>query len=151
MKKYESVIIVKPNLSKNKFDEISKKIDNKINEVAKNINKQDYGQKTLAYEINQNKEVMKSQINKLEYSNEISYCLLSTTKRFGSTFKIKMRDKSHFWLRASRDFIHPTYIGGVDWCLGIDSPNAAVKRIKRITKKGNYICACKTFLLPTRS
>jgi len=56
MKKYESVIIVKPNLSKNKFDEISKKIDNKINEVAKNINKQDYGQKTLAYEINQNKE-----------------------------------------------------------------------------------------------
>ena len=41
MKKYESVIIVKPNLSKNKFDEISKKIDNKINEVAKNINKQD--------------------------------------------------------------------------------------------------------------
>lgn len=56
MKKYESVIIVKPNLSKNKFDEISKKIDNKINAVAKNINKQDYGQKTLAYEINQNKE-----------------------------------------------------------------------------------------------
>ena len=56
MKKYESVIIVKPNLSKNKFDEISKKIDNKINEVAKNINTQDYGQKTLAYEINQNKE-----------------------------------------------------------------------------------------------
>lgn len=56
MKKYESVIIVKPNLSKNKFDEISKKIDNKINEVAKNINKQDYGQKTLAYEIKQNKE-----------------------------------------------------------------------------------------------
>lgn len=56
MKKYESVIIVKPNLSKNKFDEISKKIDNKMNEVAKNINKQDYGQKTLAYEINQNKE-----------------------------------------------------------------------------------------------
>ena len=42
MKKYESVIIVKPNLSKNKFDEISKKIDNKMNEVAKNINKQDY-------------------------------------------------------------------------------------------------------------
>ena len=56
MKKYESVIIVKPNLSKNKFDEISKKIDNKINEVAKNINKQDYGQKTLAYEIKQNNE-----------------------------------------------------------------------------------------------
>lgn len=56
MKKYESVIIIKPNLSKSKFEEISSKIDNKIDGLAKNVNKQDYGQKSLAYEIKQNKK-----------------------------------------------------------------------------------------------
>lgn len=56
MRKYESVIIVKPNLSKSKFCEISEKIDNKINELTQNVNKQDYGQKALAYEVNKNKQ-----------------------------------------------------------------------------------------------
>lgn len=56
MRKYESVIIVKPNLRKSKFCEISEKIDNKINELTQNVSKQDYGQKTLAYEVNKNKQ-----------------------------------------------------------------------------------------------
>ena len=56
MNKYESVIIVKPNLSKGKFDEISANIKNKISSYAMNIQMDDLGEKTLAYEIRKNKK-----------------------------------------------------------------------------------------------
>lgn len=56
MNKYESVIIVKPNLSKGKFDEISANIKNKISTYAMNIQMEDLGEKTLAYEIRKNKQ-----------------------------------------------------------------------------------------------
>ena len=56
MNKYESVIIVKPNLSKGKFDEISANIKNKISSYAMNIQMEDLGEKTLAYEIRKNKK-----------------------------------------------------------------------------------------------
>lgn len=56
MKKYESVIIVRPDLNKSKLGEILAKIDNKINQVAKNINKEDLGQKSLAYDVNKYKQ-----------------------------------------------------------------------------------------------
>jgi len=55
MNKYESVIIVKPNLNKGKFDEISTNIKNKISSYAINIQMEDLGEKTLAYEIRKNK------------------------------------------------------------------------------------------------
>lgn len=56
MKKYESVIIIKTNLSKEKENEIINKISNKIGELAKITNKEDIGVKKLAYEIQENKE-----------------------------------------------------------------------------------------------
>jgi small subunit ribosomal protein S6 len=56
MKKYESVIIIKTNLSKEKETEILNKISNKIGEQAKITNKEDIGVKKLAYEIQKNKE-----------------------------------------------------------------------------------------------
>jgi len=55
MNKYESVIIVKPNQKKDKFDEISTNIKNKISSYAINIQMEDLGEKTLAYEIRKNK------------------------------------------------------------------------------------------------
>ena len=56
MNKYESVIIVEPNLSKGKFDEVSTKIKNKIGAYAVNIEIQDLGKRTLAYEIRKNNQ-----------------------------------------------------------------------------------------------
>ncbi len=56
MNKYESVIIVKPNLSKTELTKVTSKVENKINELAKLTNKEDYGVKKLAYEIRKNKE-----------------------------------------------------------------------------------------------
>ena len=56
MNKYESVIIVKPNLSKAELAKVTSKVENKINELAKLTNKEDYGVKKLAYEIRKNKE-----------------------------------------------------------------------------------------------
>lgn len=56
MNKYESVIIVKPNLSKAELTNVSSKIENKITELAKLTNKEDYGVKKLAYEIRKNRE-----------------------------------------------------------------------------------------------
>lgn len=56
MNKYESVIIVKPNLSKTELAEVTSKVENKINELAKITDKADYGVKKLAYEIRKNKE-----------------------------------------------------------------------------------------------
>lgn len=56
MNKYESVIIVKPNLSKTELAKVTSKVENKINELAKITDKADYGVKKLAYEIRKNKE-----------------------------------------------------------------------------------------------
>lgn len=56
MSKYENVIIIKANLSKHELSEVISKIESKISEFAKIIQKEDYGKKTLAYEINENKQ-----------------------------------------------------------------------------------------------
>lgn len=56
MNKYESVIIVKPNLSKTELAKVTSKVENKINELAKITDKADYGVKKLAYEIRKNTE-----------------------------------------------------------------------------------------------
>ena len=56
MNKYESVIILKSDLSKNKLDEITSTIDKLIEKYSIKIEKQDLGIKKLAYEIKKNKE-----------------------------------------------------------------------------------------------
>lgn len=56
MKKFESVIILKPNLMKDEIKEILGKVEETINKVAKITNKQEIGKKELAYEIKKCKE-----------------------------------------------------------------------------------------------
>lgn len=56
MKKFESVIILKPNLMKDEIKEIFEKVEQTINKVAKITNKQEIGIKKLAYEIKKCKE-----------------------------------------------------------------------------------------------
>ena len=56
MKKYETVIILNPNLTKNKLIETFNNVENKIKEYAKITQKDDLGVKKLAYEIAKNKE-----------------------------------------------------------------------------------------------
>ncbi len=56
MKKFESVIILKPNLMKDEIKEILEKVEKTINKVAKITNKQEIGIKKLAYEIKKCKE-----------------------------------------------------------------------------------------------
>lgn len=56
MDKYESVIIVEPNLSKKKLSNVTLKVENKIKEFDENFKKVDNGIKRLAYEINKNNE-----------------------------------------------------------------------------------------------
>lgn len=56
MNKYESVIILKPYLNKEKLQETISKIEDKINEYAKITKKEEVGKKELAYEIKGNKE-----------------------------------------------------------------------------------------------
>lgn len=56
MNKYESVIILRGDLSEKKTAEVISEIDKKIEKYAKEFEKQDLGMKKLAYEIKQNKE-----------------------------------------------------------------------------------------------
>lgn len=56
MSEYESVIILQSDLSKEKLQETTLKIENKINEYAKITKKDDIGKRKLAYEIRKNKE-----------------------------------------------------------------------------------------------
>ena len=56
MKKFESVIILKPNLMKDEIKEILEKVEETIQKVAKITNKQEIGIKKLAYEIKKNSE-----------------------------------------------------------------------------------------------
>jgi len=56
MDKYESVIIVEPNLSKKNLSNVTLKVENKIKEFDENFKKVDNGIKRLAYEINKNNE-----------------------------------------------------------------------------------------------
>lgn len=56
MNKYESVIIVKPNLSEKELSELVLKVEGKIREFAEITEKQDLGKRRLAYEIKNNKE-----------------------------------------------------------------------------------------------
>lgn len=56
MNEYESVIILKPNLSEKKLTEIISKVETKIGEFATITDKQDKGVRKLAYDIGSNKE-----------------------------------------------------------------------------------------------
>ena len=56
MKKFESVIILKPNLMKDEIKEILEKVEETIQKVDKITNKQEIGTKKLAYEIKKCKE-----------------------------------------------------------------------------------------------
>lgn len=56
MKKFESVIILKPNLTKNEIKEVIEKVEKTIKNVAKITNKEELGIKKLAYEIKKCKE-----------------------------------------------------------------------------------------------
>lgn len=51
MNKYESVIIIKPDLTKSKLEETISNVERKIADYSKIIAKEDYGIKRLAYEI----------------------------------------------------------------------------------------------------
>lgn len=56
MNQYETVILLKPNLSENDIKKITTEIENKINQVGKVTKHEDIGIKKLAYEIQKNKE-----------------------------------------------------------------------------------------------
>lgn len=56
MKKFESVIILKPDLTKNEIKEVLEKVEETIQKVAKITNKEEIGIKKLAYEIRKCKE-----------------------------------------------------------------------------------------------
>lgn len=56
MKKFESVIILKPDLTKNEIKEVLEKVEKTIQKVAKITNKEEIGIKKLAYEIRKCKE-----------------------------------------------------------------------------------------------
>lgn len=56
MNKYESVIIIKPELSKTKMKDIVEEVERKIKEYATITEKQELGKKKLAYEVKGNKE-----------------------------------------------------------------------------------------------
>jgi len=56
MNKFESVIILKPDLMKNEIKEVLEKVEETIKKVAKITNKEELGIKKLAYEIKKFKE-----------------------------------------------------------------------------------------------
>lgn len=56
MREYESVIIVKSNVSKSVLDMLTTNIENKIKEYGEITKKEDLGIKKLAYEVKKNKE-----------------------------------------------------------------------------------------------
>lgn len=56
MKKFESVIILKPDLTKNEIKGVLGKVEETINKVAEITNKEDLGIRKLAYEIKKCKE-----------------------------------------------------------------------------------------------
>lgn len=56
MKKFESVIILRPNLMEKEIKEVIEKVDKTINKVAEIINKEELGIKKLAYEVKKFKE-----------------------------------------------------------------------------------------------
>lgn len=56
MSKYESVIILRPDLTNKKLDETILKIEKKLEEFAIITDKKDYGIRRLAYEIHRQKE-----------------------------------------------------------------------------------------------
>jgi len=81
MNKYESVIIVKPNLSEKDLEELILKIEEKIRENAEIIKKDDIGIRRLAYEIRKNTEghyfVYEFQVN-----SDLSSKAVSEIERF---------------------------------------------------------------------
>lgn len=56
MKKYESIVLIKPELNEKQLKEISESIIKKINEFAKVTKIEDIGKRKLAYEVKKNKE-----------------------------------------------------------------------------------------------
>lgn len=53
---YESVIMIKPNLSESKIENIETKVEEKIKEVAIITEKKDLGKRKLAYNVKEYKE-----------------------------------------------------------------------------------------------
>ena len=51
MKKYESIVLIKPELNEKQLKEISESIIKKINEFAKVTKIEDIGKRKLAYEV----------------------------------------------------------------------------------------------------
>ena len=68
MNQYESVVIVKPNLSKSALERITLMVENKIKEFGDITDKQDLGIRNLAYEVHKNNQahyfVYQFEINK---------------------------------------------------------------------------------------
>lgn len=56
MKKFESVIIIKPNLSKTEVREVIEKVEETIKKIAEITDKKELGLKKLAYEVKKCKE-----------------------------------------------------------------------------------------------
>lgn len=56
MNKYESVIIIEPNLKEKHLEDVLKRINDKINKFSKECEVTKLGKKKLAYEIKHNKE-----------------------------------------------------------------------------------------------
>lgn len=56
MYQYETVILLKPDLSEDAIKKVKTEIENKINQVGKVTNNEDLGVKRLAYDIQKNKE-----------------------------------------------------------------------------------------------
>ena len=56
MCKYETVILLNPNLSEDGIKKVKKEVKDKINTIGKVTKEEDIGIKKLAYEIQENKE-----------------------------------------------------------------------------------------------
>ena len=80
-KRFESVILIKPNLSKSKMDSILMKIESKIKEVANITGKQELGKRKLAYEIKDNKEAY-YMLYQFTLKEDIKKEAISTIERF---------------------------------------------------------------------
>ena len=56
MYQYETVILLRPDLSETDINKVKAEIENKINEVGKVTTNEDIGKRKLAYDIQKNKE-----------------------------------------------------------------------------------------------
>ncbi len=73
MNKFESVMILKPDLTKNEIKEVLEKVEKTINKVAEITNKEELGIRKLAYEIKKCKEGYYV-VHQFEIKQEIENC-----------------------------------------------------------------------------